>query len=881
MHLVLTWPLTARDEELAFVLQTLRGEPAHGVVIAGALGVGKTRLAREVVSHLGGDLAVEWIAATPTSSEIPFGAVAHLLDDHVVAAEDRLRVLRAIGAALEERAAGRALLLAVDDAQWLDSGTAALVHQLAVRGDARVLLTLRSEEPAPDPIVACWKDGLTERLELQPLTALDVDYLVHAVLGLPVDRTTLARFWSLTNGNPLFLHELLVGAHESRSYSVREGVWSWTGGFGPATRLSVILDARLARLSPAARVVLDTLAVGEPLPVPLLIELDGADALIEVEQAGLATVQAHDEVRLSHPIYGEARRGAMGTVERRRLTARLADALADTAETSRSHLLRVAVWRLDSETPAPEPLFTRAAEIANGVYDHALAERLARRGIAEGGGLQASLALGDALNRQGRCLEGLEVLEPLAPLCESDEEHVAVAVARYFGLTSEFGFRDEFAEPLLTAERQVRDPNLRSFLRAQRATLVASAGRLTESIELALEATSGECDDLTQLRAVPALASAWLCAGKADSACDLTERMIEPALRHRETIPQAPAWVLSLHVPALVTAGRLADAESAADLVEAAVTSGGGGADAPAFVALARGTSNLFRGRARTARDQLHESIVHMRPIAKWRLPFALAPLAEACALLGDHTGAAAACAEADELVANHAAFEGLARRARGWAAFAGGQPTAAIELFVEAAEWAEANGQHTAELLSLHDVVRFGEPRKVLARLQAVAAISEGRWAPQFAAHAAAVVAEDPRAMEVAADGFRGLGALLFAAEATAEASIAHRRSGQRASAGRLAASAHELAQGCEGARTPVLDELERPLPLTRREREVAGLAADGLPSQVIADRLFLSVRTVEGHLQNAYGKLGVSDRAGLAGVLQRPQPPGRAARS
>lgn len=867
---MITWPLVARNEELRYVLNTLRDGHSRGVVIAGELGVGKTRLAREVVSALVGEVAVEWIAATPTSAEIPFESVSHLLDDDVVTAEDRLRVLRSIAAALKKRAGGHPLLLAVDDAQWLDPGTASLVHQLALRGDAKVLLTLRTEEPAPAPIVACWKDGLTERLELQPLTALDVDVLVNEVLEHPVDRTTLARFWALSNGNPLFLHELVVGAHESSSFSVRDGVWSWTGGFGPATRLSAILEARLARLSPTARVVLDTLAVGEPLPVQLLTGLDGAEPLVELEQAGLVT--AREEIRLSHPIYGEVRRAAMGTVERRRLMARLADALAGTAETSRSQLLRVAVWRLESDTPASESLFTRAAEIANGVYDHALAERLARRAVTEGGGFQASLALGDALNRQGRCVEGLEVLEPLAERCESDEEHVAVAIARYFGLTSEFGFKDEFAEPLLTAERQVRNPNLRSFLRAQRATLVASAGRLSEGIALALEATSGDPDDLTKLRAVPALASAWLCAGKADSACDLTERMIEPALRHRETIPQAPAWVLSLHVPALVTAGRLDDAEAAADLVEAAVATGGGGADAPAFVALARGTSNLFRGRARTASDQLRESVVHMRPIAKWRLPFVLAPLAEACALIGDGAGSTAASAEADELVAHHAAFEGIARRARGWAAFASGQDTAAIELFLDAAEWAHVHGQHTAELLSLHDVVRFGAAREAGDRLQAVASITEGRWAPQFAAHATAVVNADAGAIEAAADGFESLGALLFAAEAAAQASVVHHRAGQNTRAERLAARAHGLAQCCEGAHTPVLEELERPLPLTRREREVAGLATEGLSSLEIAERLFLSVRTVEGHLQHAYGKLGVSDRTSLTGLLRSP---------
>jgi ATP/maltotriose-dependent transcriptional regulator MalT len=559
----------------------------------------------------------------------------------------------------------------------------------------------------------------------------------------------------------------------------------------------------------------------------------------------------------------------MGTVERRRLMARLADAMADTATTSRADLLRVASWRLESDTPAPKWLFTDAAEIANAVYDHGLAERLARRAVADGGGVRASLALGDALNRQGRCLEGLPLLEPLAARAESDQEHMAIAIARYFGLTTEFGFREEFADVLFAAELQVRDPKLQGFLRAQRATLLASAGRLDEAVELALTATEDEPDEATELRAVPALASAWMCAGRADAACALTERMLEPALRRREELPQAPGWVMSMWLPSLVVAGRLDDADAAADLVDAGLKSGGGAADAASFLALARGMSALYRGRARTAVDWLRESAAGMRPIARWRLPFVLVQLTEACALTGDVEGSISASEEADELVANHAAFDGLARRARGWVAFARGQQNAAIDLLLGAAEWSSPRGQRTAELYALHDAVRLGAAKQAAQRLYDVASSSEGRWAPQFAAHAIAAVNDDPEALEATADGFEKLGALLLAAEANAEASRAFRRAGHRSRAERCAARTARLRDMCEGARTPLLDEFEQPLPLSRREREVANLAARGLSSQAIADRLFLSVRTVEGHLHNAYGKLGVNERRSLSRLL------------
>ncbi len=72
-----------------------------------------------------------------------------------------------------------------------------------------------------------------------------------------------------------------------------------------------------------------------------------------------------------------------------------------------------------------------------------------------------------------------------------------------------------------------------------------------------------------------------------------------------------------------------------------------------------------------------------------------------------------------------------------------------------------------------------------------------------------------------------------------------------------------------CEGAVTPALVLAEEVTPLTRREREVSLLAAQGLASKEIAEKLFLSVRTVENHLQRAYEKLGIAGRDELADVI------------
>ena len=61
---------------------------------------------------------------------------------------------------------------------------------------------------------------------------------------------------------------------------------------------------------------------------------------------------------------------------------------------------------------------------------------------------------------------------------------------------------------------------------------------------------------------------------------------------------------------------------------------------------------------------------------------------------------------------------------------------------------------------------------------------------------------------------------------------------------------------------------------PLTAREREIAGLAAAGLSSDAIAQRLFLSVRTVDNHIQHVYQKLGIASRRELPEALGMRDP-------
>jgi DNA-binding NarL/FixJ family response regulator len=107
-----------------------------------------------------------------------------------------------------------------------------------------------------------------------------------------------------------------------------------------------------------------------------------------------------------------------------------------------------------------------------------------------------------------------------------------------------------------------------------------------------------------------------------------------------------------------------------------------------------------------------------------------------------------------------------------------------------------------------------------------------------------------------------------LLAAEAFATAATAYARSGRRR-ANICRRRATDLLTRCEGARPPSLILEDQPAQLTPREREVVTMAASGLSSKKIAERLVISVRTVNNLIQNAYIKLGVHNRTEAAAAL------------
>jgi DNA-binding CsgD family transcriptional regulator len=245
-----------------------------------------------------------------------------------------------------------------------------------------------------------------------------------------------------------------------------------------------------------------------------------------------------------------------------------------------------------------------------------------------------------------------------------------------------------------------------------------------------------------------------------------------------------------------------------------------------------------------------------------------LSLLATACAWLGDRDAALAAVGELDRLP-THPFVQSEHDLGRAWTLAVCGDLPGARRVLHEAAELARASGYLSTEALLLHEVVRLGDPATVVDRLATLAAECEGTLVDAYAAHAAASIGGRAESLVDVVDHFKSMGALLLAAEAATEAAQAFQDAGDRRAAAAQSVRAAGLAAQCEGARTPGLTVRVIVVPLTPRERDIATLAAGGASSKEIADRLYLSVRTVNNHLQSAYSKLGISGRRELASAL------------
>jgi DNA-binding CsgD family transcriptional regulator len=911
------WPLVGRRDELDQVRRALGGD-TPAVVIGGAQGVGKSRLAAEAMADAHAERrSTERVDGATATASIPFGAVAHLHPSVATHGGDPAQLLVSTVDHLAARAARGPLLVVVDDAHLLDEASLALLRRLATdpRPGLGLLLVVRSDDEVPPPIVGLWKDGHAHRFELQPLTRDQVQTLVPEALGGEVDPATLRWFWDHSLGNPLYLRELVVAEIEHGGLRQVGGVWRSRSPGRAAPRLAEVVRARLGALDAAERSALEALVVAGPLRLGTMTAVAGSTAVLSLVARGLLTESddGHDvKVTLAHPVYGLVVRDGLAPGRARAVRQRVLDVLDGQDRAEPRDVVCLASLRLDqgigidgeqllaasryAQAAFPRALAERmdveggtvrevTAALADDQKEHpsaddlTVAERLARAAWSADPSLEAGLALTTILVARGDAAEAGRLTTELAGRARSSAERARVALAAAALRFWVQGQADEADDVLRAAESATTDRDARSRLRRFRAGIALNVGRITESVRLASELLADDPTEPAATMAAATTAAGLAMGGRPLEAVAMVDRFLPVALRHADAVPEVVGQMVVARIFAARVLGRFDEAEWLGYAAHQAAAEQGSLAGMAMFAG-ALGQVALDRGRPVTAARRLREADVLLREHDPFGYrPYVLASLAVALAQAGDAGGARAAHDRASAASTQRRFFDSELTLAEAWTHAADGRASAAAGAAGAAAEQARASGAHSFEGAALHAMVRVGPAEPAVDRLRDLAGLTGSPLVEAYADHAEATAHHDGDALDAVSAAVEGLGAQLVAAEAAAQAAAAHERTGRRTDALRSGTRSRVLAESCEGARTPMLRLAARPLGLTRRESEVADLAAQGLTSKVIAERLFVSPRTVESHLYRIFPKLGVTDRDQLVDLLAQPGlggPPG-----
>ena len=650
----LQWPLVGRHGELELFVATLADPRAHGFVIHGAAGVGKTRLADQCLATADGQgRNVARASATEGSRSIPLGALAHLLPASIGDERgDLVTVMSEVRSVLLAQAANGPLVLFVDDLHLMDATSATFVEQLVDADLVFLVATVRAAVGLAPGLDALWHRARVRRIDLEDLDRAAVDSLLHLVLRGPVEASTITAIWTASRGNALFVRELVLGALDGEQLVRQHGVWRLVGALVATPRLQEVVASRLGALPPAALDALDRLAVWEPTGLSPLEDVVGRDQLELLDRAGLLTVRAdgrRQTVTLAHPLYGEILRARMPALVRRRLLLEHAECLDAHGARRRTDPLRAATARLEVSGSAELGLLMRAARLARYGQDFTQVERLGRAALGQGMTPEVGLLVGEALFELGSFAEADEVLTA-AEASVTDADPLLVPITEIRSRNLVWGmFRGDEA---LAVNRKARDrlgagPGVEE-LTLNEASLLSYCGRPRDALAL-LEsmphAADGRARALRAMAEVPALVATGRCATGAATAVLAYAEQLE--LSDQIALP-GPDVQIRNQIHALIECGRL---NEAAALATAAYESTPSTAppDILTWLSHQLGRCALLSGRVETARRWLGESLARCDAhniIGPSRL--VLSALATAHASLGDAAAAAAAVLELD-----------------------------------------------------------------------------------------------------------------------------------------------------------------------------------------------------------------------------------------
>ncbi len=838
-----------------------------------------------------------------------------------VGPERRYWFLEEAQALLQRAALDRPLVIVIDDVQWADNGTAAALGTLPPRLADVPIAWVLARRPGQDPHRVA--DAMHElerhravKLQLLPLNAASVAQVAADTFGAQPDRALLDIAAS-ARGNPFLLVELLAGLQEEQLVRVEAGRAELVALRIPR-RARESMGTRISRLSELARQVVTAGAVlsrrfsfselSNMLAVPPTALLAPVNELVHAD----LIVEVGDRLSLRHELIRDAIRDSLPASARRALDRQAVDVLlAEGALPA-----EVAAQLMSSAEPGDDravQTLLRAAETI-GDSDPDTAADLGRRAMELTGPehpLRGSLVAQTAvwLHAAHRGAEATAFVdrELRTVLPVEEEAEVRLSIARMFGLSPDL--RAASGRQALTL------PDLSAVLRAQHLSALTynlvAGGRVVDASDLYSEASSAArsvddpaatftltfasgClqyvngnlrraleafDDALRLargarqNALERVVAWWRCEalaalGRHDEAFAVVTSAIAAAQHDRQ------AWALHLFETwrgrHLLQIGNIADAAAALgeefDLAADARVEyppDAAGLVALGKIALHTGDETQIRRTNAAAQLMLEQSAPGVQrhgvwlltlqavaagdPARAWRQLCALgeherdsilpvfpmditdeAQLVRIAVAVHDHQLAETATAAAERRAAQNPGTQALVAIA----AHTRGLSTNSIEHLTAAADLLE-NEQRPLAL---------GAAREDLGRAQIQAGST--------------------------ADGITSLD----------QALVTFTQVGATVDAGRVRS---ELRERGIRRRIAVKQPTNSWGGMTDSELRVARLVAEGMTNREVAERLFVSPHTVNGHLRQVFAKVGVNSRVELARRaadidLREPHDPG-----
>jgi DNA-binding CsgD family transcriptional regulator len=904
-----------RERELAAVQRALENpdERSLGAAIIGPAGAGKTTLFRAILDRT----PLRVLACSPSQPEsaVPYLALRDLFhtisDQELISLPEvqqgaLLRVLlraRSHGTARHETVSAATMgvldaiarrtpiLLAIDDAQWLDPASEAAIAFAIRRLDGtriRLLVAQRIQAGQADE-QASWLGPVLRRVRLGPLSVASIFHILRSNLDHAFPRPALVRITEWSGGNPLYAIEI------GRRLLEAEAPIPLAGDVPPAFRdIETALLQRVVRSSADARRTALVVALGGRLPEEtverLCIALGWRYRLQDGASEDAMVIRTMDgQLELAHPLLATGITHDASPAVRRQVHQALAGVVDDPIRRAR-HLALASRGANEMAAAVAEEAGTRADALG--------ARTIALELFELAAGLTPQADPGAVQRRQA--LVGAAAFLLGDP--DRAERHLA---------TASLGPEAEIAARALVQLADISRYRGRvdDTQRLQREARAAAAGKPLLLAEIALRLDDGPARDLLHARAalrllaprgpaaLRAQATARLVAARTQLGRPPDPGVLDDAVTLEGFPPPLPI-VESANLQRAQLRIFAEDLARARDelmaLREVASTHGDEGSQPLIVAQLAY--LEIRAGRLQQAQAWAEEHLQLAERTGQTTVRgLALVELGGIAALRGSSREMERRLDEAERIatVGGDPFLLGIIAGNRGLYALSVGDVDAAARELRACRERLRSAGIVDPGVVRFHAdhveaLVRLGRLDDARALVDELSALLAGHPRPgavalldRGKALLAAARGEEADALAAATssvDALRTLGAAYELGRSLIVLGVLRRRRREKGLAHAALDEAARLLKeaGAGPWATNARRELDRvglrpraPKTLTETERTVASHAAAGLTNREIADLVFLSPRTVEGVLGRAYGKLGIRSRAQLNGAL------------